>query len=62
MMSARRGLAAVVATIRGNFESSATDAMAILDETQKKTAADLLTKQKEEADDLVRERLGGGRG
>ena len=61
MMSARRGLNAVVATIRGNYESSATDAVAILDETQRKTATDLLTKQKEEADDMVREKLGGGR-
>ena len=62
MMNARRGLTAVVGTIRGNYESSATDAMAILDETQRKTATDLLTKQKEEADDMVREKLGGGRG
>jgi len=62
MMAARRALGAVVGTMRGNYESSATDAMAILDETQRKTAADLLTKQKEEADDMVREKLGGGRG
>lgn len=62
MMNARRGLSAVVGTIRGNYEASATDAMAILDETQKKTATELLTKQKEEADDMIREKLGGGRG
>ena len=62
MMSARRGLTAVVGTIRGNYESSATDAMAILDETQRKAATDLLMKQKEEADDMIRDKLGGGRG
>lgn len=62
MTAARRGLSAVVSTIRGNYESSAQEAMAILDDTQKKTAADLLAKQKEEADDMVREKLGGGRG
>jgi len=62
MTNARRALSAVVGTIRGNYESSAADAMAILDETQRKTATDLLTKQKEEADDMVREKLGGGRG
>ena len=59
MMAARRGLGAVIATIRGNFETSANDAMAILDDTQKKTATDLLTKQKEEAEDMVRDRMGG---
>ena len=62
MMEARRGLTAVVGTIRGNYESSAPDAMAILDETQQKTATELLKKQKEEADDMIREKLGGGRG
>ena len=59
MMSARRGVSAVVGTIRGNYESSAKDAMAILDETQQKAAADLLAKQNQEADDMVREKLGG---
>lgn len=62
MMTARRSLGAVVGTIRGNYEASAKDAMAILDETQQKTAGDLLTKQKEEAEDMIREKLGGGRG
>ncbi len=61
MMTARRGLSAVVGTIRGNYEASAKDAMAILDETQQKTATDMLTKQAQEADDMVREKLGGGR-
>ena len=59
MMTARRGIGAVVGTIRGNYESSAKDAMAILDESQQKTATDLLTKQKEEAEDMIREKLGG---
>ena len=59
MTMARRGLSAVVGTIRGNYESSAKDAMAILDETQQKTATELLAKQMQEADEMVRERLGG---
>lgn len=59
MMSARRGISAVVGTIRGNYESSAMDAMALLDESQQKAAADLLKKQKEQADDMLREKLGG---
>jgi len=59
MMSARRGIGVVVGTIRGNYESSAADAMAILDETQKKAAEELLAKQKEEAENMVREKLGG---
>ncbi len=59
MTTARRAIGAVVGTIRGNYESSAKDAMSILDETQQKTAADLLAKQKEEADDMIKDKLGG---
>jgi len=58
MTTARRSIGAVVGTIRGNYESSAKDAMAILDENQQKTAADLLSKQKTETDDMLREKLG----
>lgn len=59
MMSARRGLGAVVATIRGNYEEALKSATPILDETQQKTAAELVAKQKTEADDMIREKLGG---
>jgi len=52
----------LVGTIRGSYESSAKDAMAILDENQRKTAAERLTKQKEEAEDMLREKLGGSWG
>jgi hypothetical protein len=62
MMTARRGLGAVVATIRDNYESSAKDAMGFLDETQQKAAADLVAKQKDEADKMIREKLDGDRG
>jgi hypothetical protein len=59
MMSARQGVGAVVTTIRGNYDSSVKDAMAILDDSQKKTATELLNKQNQEADDMIREKLGG---
>ncbi len=59
MMSARRGFTAVVATIRENYDASAKDALAILDETQQKTATDLLEKQKKDAEEMIRDRMGG---
>jgi hypothetical protein len=59
MTSARQAVGAVVSTIRGNYESSVKDAMPILDETQRKTATELLGKQNQEAEDMLREKLGG---
>jgi len=59
MTSARRAMMAVVATVRGNYEEALTGAMPILDETQQKAAADLIEKQKKDAEDLIRDRMGG---
>jgi hypothetical protein len=62
MMTARRTFAAVVGTIRGNYETSLGEAQGVLDDTQKTRANELTEKQKQEAQDTIREKLGGGRG
>ena len=62
MMSARRTFAAVIATIRGNYETSLGEAQAVLDDTQKPRANELVEKQKQEAQDTIREKLVGERG
>jgi hypothetical protein len=62
MMTARRTFAAVVATIRGNYETSLGEAQPLLDDTQKSRANEMVEKQKQEAQDTVREKLGGDRG
>ena len=61
MMNAQRGAAAVVATIRGNYDAALNDALPTLDDTQRNNAKDLLEKQRNEAQDAVREKLGPGR-
>jgi hypothetical protein len=60
MMTARRTFAAVVATIRGNYETSLGEAQSALDDAQKARANELVEKQKQEAQDTIREKLGGG--
>jgi len=62
MMEARRTFTAVVGTIRENYDASLKDALALLDDTQKTSANELLDKQRKEAQDMLREKLGGGRG
>ena len=64
MMSARGSVMEVVGSIRMNYDATATSATALLDDTQKKTATDILDKQTKEAADMLREKLGGpgGRG
>lgn len=59
MMAARGAVAATVSTIRDNYAASLTEALQILDETQRKTAAELLEKQRTEAEAMLREKLGG---
>lgn len=61
MMNAQRGAGAVVATIRGNYDAALNDALPTLDETQRNNAKELLEKQRNEAQDAVREKLGSGR-
>jgi hypothetical protein len=59
MMSAQRTAAAVVATIRGNYDESLNQALPTLDETQRDRAKEFLEKQRNEAQDTIREKLGG---
>lgn len=62
MMEARRMAGAVVSTIRGNYDSALTEALPTLDETQRGRAKELLEKQRSDAQDTIREKLGGGPG
>jgi hypothetical protein len=59
IMSARREVTGVVKDIRANYDASLTQALPLLDESQKATADGLLQKQNEEAEKLLREKMGG---
>jgi len=59
MMDTRRQFTQVVNGIRIQYDAAATDAASVLDETQQKQATDLFQKQKAEADDMIRSKLGG---
>lgn len=52
----------VVKTIRGNYDTSLKDALALLDDTQKATAEGLLKRQSDEAEKTLAEKMGAGRG
>jgi hypothetical protein len=62
MMDTRRRFTEVVTGIRVQYDGAATDALSLLDETQQQQAKDLLQKQRAEADDMIRDKLGGGPG
>jgi hypothetical protein len=62
MMDTRRRFTEVVTGIRVQYDGAATDAVSVLDETQQKQANDLIQKQRAEADEMVRDKLGGGPG
>jgi hypothetical protein len=62
MMDTRRRFTEVVTGIRVQYDAAATDAVSLLDETQQKQANDLIQKQRAEADEMVRDKLGGGPG
>jgi hypothetical protein len=62
MMDTRRHFTEVVTGIRVQYDAAATEATSLLDETQQKQATELLQKQRAEADDMVRDKLGGGPG
>lgn len=55
----QREFAATVVKIRANYDAALQAAIPLLDETQRPKADELIAKQKEEADELVREKLGG---
>ena len=64
MMAARSGVMSAVADIRANYDASAKEALALFDESQQKTANDLLQKQTADAEQMLQEKLnsrGGGR-
>jgi hypothetical protein len=44
------------------YDAAASDAVSLLDETQQKQAKELFDKQRAEADDVIRSKLGGGPG
>jgi hypothetical protein len=63
MMEARRTASMVVGTIRQKYDATLQQALTSLDENQKKSANELLEKQRQETDETLREKLGGrGRG
>jgi hypothetical protein len=59
MMSARNGVMTMVAGIRANYDATLTSATALLDESQKKTAAELVDKQSKDATEMLKDKLGG---
>ncbi|MES2177922.1 MAG: Spy/CpxP family protein refolding chaperone [Gemmatimonadota bacterium] len=59
MLNARAGLKAVLAEIKANYEEALNAALPILDDSQKKTAADMLKCQNDESEKMLREKLGG---
>lgn len=62
MMDTRRQFTLVVNGIRTQYDDAANDAVSVLDETQKKQAGELIQKQHSEADDMIRDKMGGGTG
>jgi hypothetical protein len=62
MMESRRRFTEVVTGIRVQYDAAASDAVSLLDETQQKQAKELFDKQRAEADDVIRSKLGGGPG
>jgi len=58
--NANSGLMNVLAEVRANYDASGKDAVALLTPDQQTKATELLTKQREEADKTLREKLGGG--
>jgi hypothetical protein len=61
-LSARLGVADLMNVFAANYQVAATEATALLDESQKSKAAELLARLKTESDELVKEKLTGGRG
>jgi hypothetical protein len=60
IMSARREVSGVVKDIRSNYDASLTQALPVLDESQRSTADGLIQKLNEEAEKMLREKMGRG--
>ena len=59
---ARMAVGETVSAIRENYDSTAKVAIAILDASQQKQANEFVDNQRTEAEDMLREKLGGGGG
>src|SRR5665213_1232617 len=59
MMNARNAVMTVVGSIRANYDATVVEATALLDESQKKTAAELIDKQSKDAAEMLKGKLGG---
>ena len=62
MMDTRRHFTEVVNGIRTQYDIAAGEAIALLDEAQQKQANDLVQRQRSEAEDMIRNKIGGGPG
>jgi hypothetical protein len=58
-MDTRRKFAEMVAGIRAQYDMAFNEALPVLDESQQKTATELVQKQRAEAEDMLRDKLGG---
>ena len=58
---ARQDVPTVIAKIREGYDASLKDAMALLNPDQQKTAQELVDKRSQEAAEMLRDKLGGGR-
>jgi hypothetical protein len=62
MMDTRRQFTLVITGIRSQYDDAANEVIAGLDAPQQKQATDLVQKQKSEADDMIRDKLGSSPG
>jgi len=62
MMNARGQVMTVVTEIRTTYDATLKDALPLLDEAQQKAVGDLVDKQRAEAEEMLKEKLSGGRG
>jgi hypothetical protein len=60
MRSARYALTATIAAVRANYDAAATDAIAPLDAEQQAKAKEMITRQREEGEKEVRDKLAAG--
>lgn len=61
MRGVRRSLVGVVTSVRANYDAVEPDALALLTEDQRKSAEPMLEKERDEADEMLKKKLGGGR-
>jgi hypothetical protein len=59
---ARQDVGRVVGEIRDAYGASLKETMALLNPEQQKTAQELVHKQSQDAEQMLREKMGGGRG